>query len=330
MDWFVRNLIKARHLQLLIAIDDLRSFSKVAGALHVTQPAVSKALAEIEKGFGVSLFQRTTRGVEPTSEGACVLRHGRVVLAQLSQMREDLAALMSGVAGKATVGVLPASAASLLPDSLMLLKQRAPGTTVAVREGAMDALLPELRAGNLDLIVGTLPPRSLAPELDEQVLFEDSTALVVRKGHPLTMRRNLGWGELSGQAWVLPPARSLLSEPLVAAFRQHGVPMPQNYIETLSVPVILRHLQITDVIASLPGDLALHYQRAGQLSVLPLELSRLVRPVGMLWISGRPLHPTLRLVMQCLEETAQRRRSDATREAEPRRAERAKRRRSKR
>lgn len=306
IEQFMRHHLKMRHLQLIVTLDELRSFSKAAATLHVTQPAVSKALSEIERGLGVSLFQRTTRAIKPTVEGVCAIRYGRATLQQLSLMHDELGMLASGTAGKVAVGVLPASAPALLPDSLLLLKQQASDTTVSVREGTMDTLLPELRAGRLDLIVGILPPRSQATDLDEKILFEDSTGLVVRKLHPLTKRRRLAWTDLGNYPWVLPPVNSLLFEPLIHAFQRHGVPMPQNYIETFSMAVILRHVQITDAIASLPRELALHYQRAGQMMVLPLEFSGLVRPVGMIWVRGRPLHAGLQLVMQCLEKVASR------------------------
>src|SRR5690606_3916788 len=66
LDWYIRNELRLRHLHLLVVLDDLRSMGKVAAHIHVTQPAVSKALGEMEKGLGAKLFERTSRGILPT------------------------------------------------------------------------------------------------------------------------------------------------------------------------------------------------------------------------------------------------------------------------
>ena len=115
--------------------------------------------------------------------------------------------------------------------------------------------------------------------------------------------------------WVLPPVGSLKREPLEAAFERHGVPMPQNRIETASVHMIRIYLQLTDSIAVLAGGVAKHYQALGLLAILPLELPKMVRPVGMMWSRQRPLSPSTRLMMQCLEEAT---RSDLLLKAERR------------
>jgi DNA-binding transcriptional LysR family regulator len=303
LDWYIRANLKPRHLQMLVSLDDFRNIGKVAASLNVTQPAVSKALAELERGVGLTLFERSSRGVEPTAYGACLIRHARTVLADLAQARDELRDLMLGSSGKASVGALPAAAPALLPRGLALLKKRSPGTTIFIREGTMDTLLPELRTGKLDLIVGTLPHNGAGRDLEEKILFEERTTVVAGRAHPLTRRRKLSWADLGNQPWVLPPAGSLLRDPLEEAFRRHGVPIPNNSIESLSVHVIVMYLQITDALACLSREVARHYEDSGLISILPLELPKLVRPVGVTWSRARPLSPSAILMMQCLEES---------------------------
>jgi hypothetical protein len=68
LDWYIRANLKLRHLQLLVALDDFRSVGRVAAHLNVSQPAVSKTLAMLEEGLEVALFDRSTRGMEPTEQ----------------------------------------------------------------------------------------------------------------------------------------------------------------------------------------------------------------------------------------------------------------------
>jgi DNA-binding transcriptional LysR family regulator len=304
LDWYVRVGLKPRHLQLLVAIDDLRQLGKVAELMNITQPAVSKTLAELQNGLGLKLFDRTGRGLVPTIYGACLIRHARAILKDLTETAEELHALSAGSEGKVRLGALPAAAASLVPRGLALLKAMAPTATVFVREGTMDVLTQELRAGNLDLFCGTLLVNREGLEIEEKVLLEDRTVAVVGRRHPLVARRKVEWVDLGGFPWVLPPQESLLREPLISAFRQHDVALPSNYIETLSPNVIQNYIHFTDAIAFMSALVAVQYQQRNLLSVLPLELPPLVRPVGVVWAARRQLSKGAKLMMVALEEAA--------------------------
>src|SRR5687768_11259777 len=106
IDRYMRSGLRPRSLQLLVAIDELRQLGKVADFLNITQPAVSKAVAEMERGLGLKLFERTARGVHPTIYGECLIRHARVMLSDLGQARDELRGLVSGSSGTVRVGVL--------------------------------------------------------------------------------------------------------------------------------------------------------------------------------------------------------------------------------
>lgn len=303
-DSYIRAGLKPRHLHLLAALDDFRNVGKVAANANVTQPAVSKALAELERGLGVKLFERTARGIHPTVYGECLIRHARTVLDELTNARDELRGLISGASGSICIGALSTAAPALLPQSLTLLKQRSPGTTVLIREGTMESLLPELWSGKLDLIVGRLPNNGPAHGLDEKALTREAVTLVAGRHHPLTKRNRLRWADLKEFPWVLPPMGTLLREPLERAFERHAIPMPSNRVETLSVHIIRAYLQLTDAIAALAGDVSMHDQGLGLIAILPLELPKLLRPVGMTWSKERALSPSAKLMMRCLEEVA--------------------------
>ena len=130
-------------------------------------------------------------------------------------------------------------------------------------------------------------------------------SLVTGRHHPLVRRKHLRWPDLTLYPWVLPPVNTLLREPLERAFEHHGVPLPANRIETLSVHVIRAYLHYTDAIAALAEHVSRYYESLGLLATLPLELPRLARPVGAIWSRQRPLAPATQVLIQCLEEAAQ-------------------------
>src|SRR5687768_7587536 len=132
IDWYLRASLKPRHLHLVVALDDYRSVGKVAASMNITQPAVSKALSELERGLEVKLFERTARGMHPTIYGECLIRHARSVLADLTEARDELRGLMSGASGTVRIGALFTAVHSFLPPGVALLKKRSPETNVMV------------------------------------------------------------------------------------------------------------------------------------------------------------------------------------------------------
>lgn len=305
IDWYLQINLKARHLRLLVTIDTYRNLSQVAEVTHVTVPAVSKSLAELERGLGLTLFSRTAQGLVPTPYGECLVRHARSMLTILSQARDELKALSSGTEGKVHIGMLPASASVLLTRALSLLKERSPGTNVTVIEGTTGSLLPELWQGHLDLVVGRLPPPDTLGSFEERELLEEPVTLVTGRHHPLARRKNLTWADLNPYPWILPPVGSILRDPLERALEAHDVPLTNNYIETLSVHVVRAHLQVSDCIAVMADTAANDATQPQPLHTLPLSLPRLLRPAGVLWNRVRGLTPSARLMISCLEDTAQ-------------------------
>jgi DNA-binding transcriptional LysR family regulator len=304
LDWFLQINLKARHLRLLVTIDTYRNLSQVADVTHVTVPAISKSLAELERGLGLTLFSRTAQGLVPTPHGDCLIRHAREMLTILHLARDELKALSSGTEGKVHIGMLPASASMLVAQALSLLKQRSPGTNATVIEGTTASLLPELWQGRLDLVVGRLPPPDTLGSFAEKELLEEPVTLVTGPHHPLARRKTLEWSDLRPYPWILPPPGSILRDPLERALEAHDVPLTNNYIETLSTHVVRAHLQVSDFIAVMADTPA--NDTVQPLHILPLSLPKLLRPAGVLWNRNRSLTPSAQLMVSCLEETAQR------------------------
>lgn len=303
LDWYLKINVKARHLRLLVTIDTYRNLTQVAEVTHVSVPAVSKSLGELERGLGLTLFERTTHGIVPTPYGECLIRHARAILTILHQASDDLKALNSGTAGKVHIGMLPASASVLLPQALKLLKQRSPGTNVMVSEGTTALLLPELWQGQLDLVVGRLPPIDTLGSFEEKELIEEPVILMTGSHHPLARKKTLKWSDLRPYPWILPPPGSILRDPLERTLEAHDVPLTNNYIETLSIHVARAHLQVSECIAVMAGTPV--NDTGPRLHTLPLSLPQLLRPAGVLWNRNRGLSPSAKLMLMCLEDAAQ-------------------------
>jgi DNA-binding transcriptional LysR family regulator len=302
LNWYLNANLKVRHLRLLVAVYDFRNLKQVASNSYITVPAVSKALSDIERALGVKLFDRTANGLRPTVYGESVVRHARIVLSTLNQTAEEIRMLQTGSAGKVYVGTSPIMVSTIMPKALTLLKQDAPHANVEIRENRMHSLVQELQRGDLDMIVGRLPSKSDTVGLRELVLLSPPTRLVTGPRHPLAGRQKVEWSDLRDFPWVLPPIGSLLREPIENALARHGLPMPSNYIETLSNHLIRAYIQFNDAIALHTGDVLYPYADLGPINVLPIDLNLITRPLGALWRDGKPLAPSALLLLRCLEQ----------------------------
>lgn len=304
-DWRLGANLKPRHLQLLVSLDDFRTLAKVAHYFNITQPAVSKALADLERMLEVRLFERTGRGLEPTVYGQCMIRHARGLLSDLQHAGEELMSLRNGDSGRVAVGVLPASAPVLIPKSVAALKAEAPLTTVLLHEGPLATLLPELQVGNLDLIVGTIPPARLRAGLATETLYEDDPiVLVAGAHHPLVRRHKLRWKDLVDFPWIIPPPGASMREPFERALAERGLPVPANRVESVALICNKTILQETLAIGFFSRRIAEHYGDLGLVAMLPLEIPKLVGPIGAMWIQNKPQVPAAKRLLSSLKKVA--------------------------
>lgn len=317
IDRVLRSNLKLKHLQLIVALDEFRHLGRSAEFLSLTQPAVSKSLAEIERMFGLDLFVRSTRGTEPTAYGEKVARFARAVLADFDRTRDDIATVASGGAGRIRVGAMVVATPGLLADAVDRLKRESPRTTVSIEEGDLSRLLPRLRVGELDLIVGRLEPGYAAPDLETEALYEEPMRVVVAPGHALARRRPLRWTDLVGQPWVVPPAWASSRVKLVQLFYQHGMEPPADVIESASFLVTLTFLHQRDCVGFVAGDVADHLARQGWAVPLRLPVPIELPPVGLIQSRHGLRTPATDRLLALLREVAGARRRGR---APPRRA----------
>jgi len=286
IDRVVRSNLKLKHLQLIVALDEFRHLGRSAEFLSLTQPAVSKSLAEIERMFGLDLFVRSTRGTEPTAYGEKVARFARSVLADFDRTRDDIAMVASGGAGRIRVGAMVVATTSLLAGAVEQLKKQSPHTTVSVEEGDLTRLLPRLRVGELDFIVGRLEPGYAAPDLETEALYTEPMCVVVAPNHALARLRKPAWADLAVHPWVVPPAWASSRVKLNQMFYKHGLQPPPDIVETASFLVTLTFLRQRRCVGFVARDVARFLASERLARALPLEVPIELPPVGLIMLRG--------------------------------------------
>ena len=301
---FVRSHLKMRHLVLLVELGRHGSILHAAQAAHLTQPAASKLLAELEHALGVSLFERLPRGVQPTRYGEVMVRRAGTALAEMDAAHQEVMELQSGLSGRVAVGTVMTPSTGLLPEAIRLLRQTHARVQVSISVDTSKPLIQRLRAGELDLVIGRILDGESAQEFNFEPITDEPHSLIVRAGHPLIGRKDLGLEELARQAWIIPPYGSILRDRLTALFLSHGLDQPIETIETTELPVVTSLLCGSDMVVALPEELVQPDLAAGLLAVLPFELGLRMDVYGIVTRKEHQLSPGADATLAALRQAA--------------------------
>ncbi len=291
---FLDQRLKLPLLRVADALDTHGSLLKAAGALGVTQPALSRSLRELEEIIGAPLFDRHPRGVRPTAQGVLVIRLARRVLAELRWAEEELEA----PDGVLRIGVLPVAAVGVLPGALAALRASHPNLRVTLREGRTEALLPLLAARELDAVVGRLYAPATPDGLLRQALWEEPTRLLLRPGHPLA-RGRLTVARIAAQALQLPTISQRLALEVEALLARLGL-TAEGALRASSTGLIREMLLEGDAVSVMPASLMAGDLLRGALRALPLPVEAPPRPAGLILPSEPPPSPAVAALLAAL------------------------------
>lgn len=286
-----RTKLKTRQMFLLIALDEARNLHQAASETHMSQPAASKMLKDMEDLFGVPLFERLPRGVRPTLYGETMIRHVRMALANLSQGQDSIATLQAGLSGQVDIGAIITASMTLVPQAIARTKEEAPRLCIGVEVGTSHELVARLKRGQLDFLVA----RILEQEDDQGLMYEDlseeTECAVARIGHPLLARTDLSLRDLAAASWILSPRGSILRHRFDMMFRRIDLEPPFNVVETTAMPVIKSLLQQTDFLHVMPVDVARYDVQSGELAIVPIELPCKMDSFGIIMRRDHVLSP---------------------------------------
>ncbi|WP_313034888.1 LysR family transcriptional regulator, partial [Massilia alkalitolerans] len=271
-NWFLKARLKTRQLLLLIALDDYRNIHRAAEELHMTQPAASKQIKDLEEMLEVRLFERLPRGMEPTIYGETMIRHARMALTSLALAHDDLVALKAGLSGQVEVGVIMSPAMALLPRAIARIKEQAPLLRIGVHLEPSNVLLDKLQRGTLDFMIGRILEKEDSSGLVYEELTEEPACAVVRTGHALLEAKDLRLEDIADQPWILPPPGSILRHRFDMMFRRAGLQPPVNVVDTTALLLITTLLQQTDSLHVMPQEVAQYYASLNVMRILPIEL----------------------------------------------------------
>lgn len=298
--------LKLRELRVLLAVAEQGSFRKAGRSLHLTQPAITATIAELERTLGVSLFDRTARGVTPTAHGESFIRRAAAIFGELRLAAEDIAIISRGARGTLRVGAGGGGwGLGILSAALTRLLDPHPGAFIAIREADENVLIELVKARKIDLFFSRLSPLPADPELEHRTLFEDSICVFARRTHPLAARRRVTWEELADERWVAPPPNAPSFDHTQRTLHRAGLAMPRHVIQAASASVALGMVVHGDFLCF--GTHLYHEFTVLKplLTVLKVDLPQVTTPFGVVTLKDRNLSPLGVRLVELVADLAQ-------------------------
>jgi len=285
--------VKFRHLRTLVEVARQQSVGKAADVLHVSQPAVTKTLRELESALGTTLVERDGRGIRITQFGEVFLQHAGASLAAIQRGIDSVARARANSGPPLRIGALPTVSARIMPGALERFLALRTGNPVKIVSGENVVLLEQLRLGQLDLVVGRLAAPELMTGLSFSHLYAEPVVFAVRRGHPLLQGRGFDFARIRDFT-VLMPTQGSVIRPFVE--------LPVE-IETVSDAFGRAMIRQSDAIWVISEGVVAPDIESGDTQRLPVDTSETRGAVGLTIRAGVPEPPGSALLANCLHET---------------------------
>lgn len=248
--------LQLKHLRLITAIADHGQLSLAAHVLAMTQPAASRALAEIEAILGTPLFERHPKGMTLTPVGEGLARHARNVLDEIGLAAVAVEKLRLGHGGIVRIGAVTGAAVGLAVPAIRRLKALAPEVDLHIDVGPSGDLVNGLIGLRHDMILGRLPAGANTAEFNVHRATDERVRIIAHRANRYAAERRIGLSDLLGCQWVMQGPGTPMRQAIDDAFLGLGTHAPLNVINTASLLIVLSMLQDANVVAPVSNEVA--------------------------------------------------------------------------
>ncbi|WP_331832770.1 transcriptional regulator CynR [Pseudomonas sp. LH21] len=261
----------ARHIQYFLAVAQHHSFTRAAAALHVSQPALSQQVRQLEESLGAQLFDRSGRTTRLTDAGEVYLRYAKRASQELQEARRAIHDVGDLSRGSLRVAVTPTFTSYLVGPLVEAFHGRYPNITLNLSEIAQERMEQMLQLDELD--VGIAFDERHAQDIDTYPLLVETLALVVGSQHPLAQASAIGPQALNDESMILLSAEFATREQIERYCRRHGI-RPQVMMEANAIGAVIEVVRRTTLSTLLPANIVLAHDDLAAIALDPLRLQR--------------------------------------------------------
>ncbi len=290
-------------LEMVLAVSQHGSMARAAEHLRISQPAISRAIAELETTLGVRLFDRTRRGAVPTLYGDALARRANAAIDEVKQGIKEMEFLADPTAGELYIGAPEPLAEGLLPDVISKFWRQFPKVLINIMP-TIAGNFADLRARRIDFQINRLRPAFEADDIHAEILFDEKIFVVAGLHNPWSRRRQIDLADLVGEKWVV---QNNVYDSVLYTFDSRNLPVPRATVAAYSA--FLRNKLTADgeflAILAAPQLLVLRNQGLN-VKILPIDLSDLTIKVAAFQLKKRTLSPVSQLFLQTIRDACER------------------------
>jgi|SRR5262245_22983764 len=306
MEWGDRigRRLKLRDLHILLAVVQCGSMSKAAKQLSVSNPVVTKAVADLEHILGVRLLERSPHGVELTAYGRAMISHSHAAFNELRQGVKSIEVLVDPTAGEVRIGTTHGLATSFVSAVIDRLSRSYPRIVFQVVTQTGEAQRRNLSERRVDLLIF----RKIGLFADEQTnfefLFESPYVVAVGMTNLWAKRRRIALAELMGELWVLPSSDDSFGPFVESAFRAAGLEVPRTAVVASPFEMCANLLRTGRYISIVPEFWLQYPNRHPFIKKLPVDLPITGAPIGIITVKNRAPSPVVQRFIDCARQVA--------------------------
>ncbi|MEF2968268.1 LysR family transcriptional regulator [Paenibacillus sp. M1] len=274
-----------RQMQYLIEVARLKSFTKAADALFITQPTISKTIKSMEEELGVILFDRIGKKVELTDAGLLIVAQAQQIVASFQNLTAELDDLRNLKKGHIRIGLPPMVGSSFFPKVIGQFHQRYPEITIQLFEDGAKKVEADVVDGLLEVGVAVLP--TLQEGLSSFPFVEEKLNLVVHPSHPLAEREQVELPELARDDFVLFRQDFTLHDRIIAECAKAGF-QPHIIYESSQWDLISEMVAVGLGITLLPESICREISDK-RVRIMPLVNPVIPWKLGIIWREDRYL-----------------------------------------
>ncbi len=293
------SALSLRELEYAVAVGRERHFGRAAESCGVSQAALSEQVRKLESILGVTLFERTKRKVEPTVRGAVLLKQAEALLGDARRFLEDARRSAEPLSGELRLGVIATLGPYYMPSVIVLGRNRFPSLALRLRESTTNALLADLRNGELDAVLLALPVPM--DGIVAEPLFFEPFRLACPSDHDLATKPAVGLADLETGPLLLMEDGHCLRDQTLALCDPRRLSNRTRYASSLEM---LRHMIAAGEGISIIPTLAAadHTTMHGTIAYRDLAEARAGRTIALVWRATETRASDLRTVAAFIRE----------------------------
>jgi DNA-binding transcriptional LysR family regulator len=293
----ISRRLKLKDLQTLMAVIDAGGIGKAADRLNYSQPAVSKAIAGLERTLGKRLFERGRKGIELTPYGDAMLKCGTAVFDDLRRGVEEVEFLADPTAGEIRIACSEPVSVGIVSAIISRFVRQYPRVVFDVVLRDAFAICRDLETRSVDLVIAQTTASIDEAHMQQEILYDERVVVVAGAQHPLARKRRIAFAELTNEVWGLPPRGSFITSLIMDAFRASGLAPPRI---AMFSPAYMRLMLLPDChfLTVVPTVMLKVGARHLPIKALPIELPASRRPVALVTLKNRALSPVAQLFIE--------------------------------